>query len=94
MIPLERIKAISANDPNPLLASVLKLQEEVGEVAAAALATYGFQNRSASATPNIEEELVDVIIVACDLLHKLNATNEQIETLFNTKLDKWVMKLS
>ena len=93
----DRIKVLSRCQDHAMGVSfvlrALKLQEETGEVAAAVLCAVDAGNKSASATNNVAEEVVDVIINGFDILYALGVSDNQIQELLDAKLDKWKRKL-
>jgi len=102
---INKIIELSKNDEDvELYEKIIKLQEEVGEVAAAFLALNLSYNASNSAKSNsipelyknLVEEIVDSTIVCMDLLNAFDGskliTEEYIDELFSNKLKKWEFK--
>ena len=88
----------------PIANKMLKLMEETGELSSVWLAYIDSNNKSKSATKQLEngkdvimEEALDVLLVILDLIgnlkHELCLTDEQIAEIFNKKVDKWDNKL-
>jgi DNA-directed RNA polymerase subunit RPC12/RpoP/NTP pyrophosphatase (non-canonical NTP hydrolase) len=95
----KHMKCMEANLSNPLYNKIIKLQEESGEVASEFLKMINAQNASKSANGSVEslfEEVVDVIIVAKDILYNLNKMNPDklnYKQVLSKKIDKWYSKL-
>jgi NTP pyrophosphatase (non-canonical NTP hydrolase) len=93
-----RLKSLSNADKDvPLYQKIIKLQEEIGEVAQEFLAFDGAKNASKSAKGDkLLEEVIDVLIVAKDIINamadKSSTPVDEIVELCNTKLDKWYNK--
>jgi len=88
----------------PIMNKILKLMEETGELSSIWLAYIDSNNKSKSATKQLEngkdvimEEALDVLLVTLDLIanlkNKLDLTDEQIAEIFNKKVEKWDKKL-
>jgi len=91
------IEQLSKNDLHlPLYQKVIKLQEEVGELAQAYLAHVDSPNKSKSVDGTISdviEELCDVINVSMDIINWITFEDEELQILtkimFAKKLKKW-----
>lgn len=82
---------------NELTARVVKLMEEVGELAQGVLGMTGSVNASASApveTDKVAEEAVDVIINGLDLAFRLGLSPKALQAALTRKMDKWNNKLT
>lgn len=96
-----------ADSENILAYKIMKLSEECGEVNAAFLALIGAANKSKSAVKEAEEkgkvlalteEVLDVILVAEDILYKLKKDfneldDKAIKELELKKYEKWNKKI-
>lgn len=82
------------NEPKTTELLLIKLMEEVGEVAEAHLVSnYSSSNETKSLTiQDYQEELVDTIMVAATLLLKTGITEKECENLFSQKIKKWQSK--
>jgi NTP pyrophosphatase (non-canonical NTP hydrolase) len=92
----QQILDASKKEPKPIMARMVKLQEECGELAVAVLKKEGWKgmgkDNPESNHENILEEGCDVMIIVMSVLAKYKFTEEQIEEKLQQKLDKW-MKL-
>lgn len=93
-IPKLLIK-LSRKDNGTLTDRVLKLNEEAGELAEAAIILSGRKNPKKD-KPFLEdqhdhviEEAVDVLIMSMDILSHMDASNSQINKCIQNKLKKW-----
>lgn len=74
-------------------AALIKLGEEYGELCSAHLNEADLANKSASSSPNTDEEAVDIILCAVDYLAKKGRTVEEINEIINVKSNKWFNKI-
>lgn len=75
---------------------IVKLFEEGGELAQAALHYAGSKNVSASAggtRDDVLEEACDVLNVTLDIIISLGFTHDEAEAMFSKKLSKWQSKV-
>jgi len=93
MINAVTINICSKNDGLDTTASLMKLMEEVGELSAAHLNKLNLANKSASSSPNVLEEAVDVLICAVDYLFKEGADVYTINNMIAQKTQKWITKI-
>lgn len=96
-IDFDRLEVLSFNDKSVSIDDKAhKLGEEHGEFLQALLKFKGAKNVSASANDatkeHLLEELCDVLNVAIDLINSLDYSDEEVEAMFNKKLDKWSSK--
>jgi NTP pyrophosphatase (non-canonical NTP hydrolase) len=86
----------SKKEPKPIIARMVKLQEECGELAVAVLKKEGWKGLGKDTKDtnhdNILEEGCDVMIIVMSVLAKYKFTEEQINDKLQAKLNKW-MKL-
>lgn len=71
----------------------LKLMEELGEVAAAVLKLNKYKVTKESIqdiSDNLDEEVVDMMIMAFTLAHKRNLTIDKLLPIFERKMEKWL----
>lgn len=92
---LERLS--EADKAVDLPMKMIKLQEEVGELAQAFLAHNKSKNASKSAQSgntrlDILEECSDVLNVTIDILNAHAFTDEEVKEMFDRKLQKWLSK--
>lgn len=98
---LEKIKLARENDPRKTMTvsdKLVKLQEEVGEIAAAHLRELNFKPRSAgwsikSIRENKKEEYADSLIVIFDMILADGFTFEEIKEEMHKGVDKWYKKV-
>ncbi|MCM2676317.1 MazG-like family protein [Alkalicoccobacillus plakortidis] len=88
---LTRIKELSAKEKKTLEQMVLKLSEEVGETSQALLSYKGAPGSEYKklGKADVEEECVDVMIVALSLFYKLNQDEGALEHYLKMKVVKW-----
>jgi len=98
MTTLDRVKLDRLCEMNTKTSEeiVLKLMEEVGEVAQAILSFKGAQGceYKAKGRDDVIEELVDVSMVVESLLHRYNVSDARFNAMFNQKLNKWEDKIN
>lgn len=85
------IKDLSIKDEKTLSQKVLKVVEEVGELAKVILpfdSTPGTLHRFTD-REKILEEIVDVYLTNISILHSLNFTDDEFDEMLNTKANKW-----
>ncbi|MBM3207690.1 MAG: hypothetical protein FJZ57_03680 [Chlamydiae bacterium] len=87
----QRIKNLSSKEKKNLLQKMVKLQEEVGELAEAVLihenasgSEYKSKNEHA-----IEKEITDILLVSLDMFYSLNPSEGLLEHLLTEKSQKW-----
>lgn len=88
---LEKIQSLSSKEKKSLLEKTLKLQEEAGELAEAVLIhtkASGSQYKESSEQA-IENEAVDIILVALDIFFSLSPDVATLEKLLSSKCGKW-----
>jgi len=89
---IKRIASLSRHDNKNALEKCIKVQEEVGELAAEILKLRGKKGSKGVKKPQLEENILeeccDVIIITYSLMKKLRYTDERIKKAFNRKLDK------
>lgn len=82
----EQIKELCSKSTTSIEFCLFKLQEELGEVAKA-------YNQPKRCDEPLENELVDLILVAKDALHKVQRikqlSDKDIDGVFKLKMDKW-----
>lgn len=85
------IKSLSSTDKKNLVEKTLKTVEEVGELAKAVLpyenvagTTHRFVTRN-----KIIEEIVDSMLCLQSIAHNIEATDEELEEMFDLKTKKW-----
>lgn len=88
---LDLIEKLSKKEAKTLLQRMVKLQEEVGELAQEVLV---FQNASGSQHKNASDdgilgECVDVVIVALSIYFSSGGTKENLSELVDKKALKW-----
>ena len=90
---LKDIKALSLKEKKNLLQKMVKLQEEVGELAEAILikdsapgSTYKSQTEY-----QIEKEIVDILLVCLDMFYSLRPNEGLLEHLLTEKSKKWAL---
>ena len=88
---LNRIKGISEVNPKSLIERALKLSEECGELAQAALS---YENVSGCGyklldANDVQEEAVDCVLVALDIFFQTGGTKADFKELLETKANKW-----
>ena len=74
---------------------VLKIVEEVGEVATEVLKLNGYKNSDEAVEAvksNLEEEIVDVIMTGMVLAKHVGLNEERMAEIFDMKLKKWRKK--
>lgn len=93
---VKRIKYLDSINPADTVKRTLKLNEEVGELAAAVLAYTGYKVTDFTddqIEDNILEEGCDILIVLLSILTSRGFTLQQIKQKANLKLDKWKAKM-
>jgi NTP pyrophosphatase (non-canonical NTP hydrolase) len=98
---LEKIKLARENDPRKSMTvsdKMVKLQEEIGEIAAAHMRELGLKPRSEGMTiksvrDNKKEEYADALIVIYDMILADGFTFEEIKEELNKGVDKWYNKV-
>ena len=73
--------------------ALLKIGEEYGELCAAHLNKENKPNKSASSSPNVEEEAVDLLICVLDYLNKSGFSAYDINEMIDKKVPKWKAKV-
>ncbi len=89
-----KLEELCENNTKTTHEMVLKLTEEVGEVAQAVLSHEGAQGSmyKNKTRDDVVEELVDVMMVVESLLYHLHVSDNEFNSTFNRKLDKWEEK--
>jgi NTP pyrophosphatase (non-canonical NTP hydrolase) len=94
----QQILEASKKEPKPIMARMVKLQEECGELAVAVLKKEAWKglgkDTPTSNHENILEEGCDVMIIVMSVLAKYKFTEEQIEDKLQQKLDKWMKTIN
>ncbi len=90
----QQILRAAKKEPKPIIARMVKLQEECGELAAAILKKEGWKGLGKD-TPdtnhdNILEEGCDIMIIVMSIIAKYKFTEKQMEEKLQKKLDKWM----
>jgi|SRR6185437_5024389 len=90
----EETKKVSALNPNTeLFFRVAKMQEELGELATACLEFHHYKNRKDKSAEyiaeNIYEEIADIVLVAYDLIHIVEMSEEELQVRITEKMEKW-----
>ncbi len=95
---VEEATAIELQHGITLQDNMIKLVEEVGEVAQALLAYQHSVTRSRSAgdvtNVDLAEECLDVINNAMNIINRLNVPDDVLLDIFNRKCEKWKNKFS
>jgi len=97
-------QCVDGDATNLVINKILKLQEEVGELAAIWLAKINASNKSGSSVRQLEEdpsavmeEALDVLLVTIDLIEAIKnhekISDDVIANIFNRKVRKWARKL-
>jgi NTP pyrophosphatase (non-canonical NTP hydrolase) len=93
MIIPHRVKKVSRLEKKTLVERGLKLNEEAGELAAEILKLEGLKGANGKTRKQILYDLhleaIDVMLMAQDVLVHTGATEERIEKIMNSQLDKW-----
>lgn len=97
---LEKIKLARQKDPRKAMTvsdKLVKLQEEIGEIAAAHLKELNFKSRSGLSTKSIrdnkKEEYADALTVIYDMILADGFTFEEIKEELHKGVDKWYKKV-
>lgn len=88
----EAVKDIQSRENAPMSDHIIKLQEEVGEIAESYLLMSGYKNPKLSIDEerlHLTEEAVDAIIVSMAILNSNNASKNYVEHLLKIKIEKW-----
>jgi NTP pyrophosphatase (non-canonical NTP hydrolase) len=89
---VDKIFLISRSDRKTLQEKCIKIQEEVGELAAEILKLKGKKGTKGLSKEQIEnnilEETCDIIIMGFSLMYKMRFKKERIIKAFNKKLNK------
>jgi dimeric dUTPase (all-alpha-NTP-PPase superfamily) len=88
---LAYVKALSLADKKTITQKVLKLQEECGELAKAALPfdnAYATTHRFVTSQKLLEES-VDSILVSLSVIYSLGFEDADMEDMFKRKADYW-----
>jgi NTP pyrophosphatase (non-canonical NTP hydrolase) len=88
---LKKIQSASSSEKKGLLEKIVKLQEEVGELAECALAitkASGSQYKKKKRS-DLQEEAIDVILVALDIFFSEQGKEEVLWQTLSKKTDKW-----
>ncbi len=88
---LKRIEQLASLEPKSTMERMVKLQEEVGELAQEVLIHHQASG-SSSKSPGVDGiagECVDVIIVALSIFFKNGHTQDELKQLIEKKCEKW-----
>ncbi|NDD58299.1 MAG: hypothetical protein EBZ47_03470 [Chlamydiae bacterium] len=88
----QHIKLLSLKNKKSLLERMVKLQEEVGELAEAILITHpSSQGKYKKLPPHgLEKEIVDILLVTLDIYYSLHPNNDaELISLIHKKCKKW-----
>lgn len=83
------------NDKIAMACKIIKMQEELGELAAGFLKRIGYKKTDESTIDienNIKEEMVDLFIMVVATMQNQGMTHEEILNLIPNKLKKWNIK--
>lgn len=88
---LQKFLELAKTNKKSIEQITIKLQEETGEVSSAVLSALGafgseYKNENLN---DVKEELIDVIMIACSLLVKLEASEKEVQDIFKDKVQKW-----
>jgi len=90
----QQILDASKKEPKPIMARMVKLQEECGELAVAVLKKEGWKgmgkDNADTNHENILEEGCDVMIIIMSILAKYKFTEARMNEKLQQKLDKWM----
>ncbi len=89
---VDKIRKATETEPKNPEQQFMKLIEELGEASQAYLSSKGISGNKYKqlSENNVKEELVDVLLVTFALLSQLGATDDEIETLIDRKINKWL----
>jgi NTP pyrophosphatase (non-canonical NTP hydrolase) len=92
----KKLRRIARSEPRTLCERAVKLMEEVGELSAEIMRLTG--NKAAKkpmrgVKADAQEEAVDVLIMACDIVDKLGLDDRTMTKILNRKLHKWLDNL-
>lgn len=94
----QQIIKLSRKERKPIMARVVKLAEEHGELAAAILREEGWKGMGKYTKEtnhdNVLEEGCDVMIIVLSLLAKYKFTEDEIDEMMQKKLDKWLTTIN
>ena len=98
---LEKMEIARKKDPRILMSisdKIVKLQEEVGEIAAAHLKEIGFKSRFGKTLEEVrnnkKEEYADTLLVIYDIILSDGFTFDEIKEELHRGIDKWYDKVS
>ncbi|MBS0621002.1 MAG: hypothetical protein JSS61_06050 [Verrucomicrobia bacterium] len=92
---LKSLQQLSLEEKKSLLERMVKLQEEVGELAQEVLIQHGSSgSHYKQSASTIREEAVDVILVALSIFYLEKGTPEELDSLLAAKAKKWKEKQS
>ncbi|AVI93388.1 conserved protein of unknown function [Oenococcus oeni] len=91
---IDQIRKAAATEPKKTEQQFMKLSEELGEACQAYLSSQGtsgnkYKNLNQE---SVKEELVDVVLVAMALLSQLGTSDQDIKSLAERKISKWLSK--
>jgi NTP pyrophosphatase (non-canonical NTP hydrolase) len=93
----KKLKTASSLTKRTLIARVLKLCEEAGELSAEVLKFSNLKGRGGKSKSEVEEDLreeaVDCLIMSLDILIETGTSEKHLNELLNKKLDKWMGQL-
>jgi NTP pyrophosphatase (non-canonical NTP hydrolase) len=85
-------------EKRPLATKIIKLQEELGELAESFLLEDGYKFNKDNLTQeairvNTEEEVADIFIMIICVANELNMDKQKLTNIVHRKLDKWSEKI-
>lgn len=90
----KKILRASKKEPKPIIARMVKLQEECGELAVAILKKEGWKglgkDTPATNHDNILEEGCDIMIIVMSIIANYKFSEDQMNRKLQQKLDKWM----
>jgi NTP pyrophosphatase (non-canonical NTP hydrolase) len=91
LMNLQKIQKLSLEEKKSLLERTIKLQEEVGELAQQVLIQTGSSgsHHKKAQTSGIQEEAVDVTLVALSIFFLEGGTPLELEKIVEAKMGKW-----
>jgi NTP pyrophosphatase (non-canonical NTP hydrolase) len=95
---LERIIIVNKKEPKTPMEVMVKVQEEVGELAAEILRYHGKKGANGDTKKKVRfkilEEACDVIITSVSIIEKFGYTEKDISKMIKKKCNKWKSNLS
>jgi len=93
---LRKLRSVSKKEGKDIIARGLKLNEEAGELSAEILKYKGHKGSDKTKQEilkDLQEEAIDTLIMALDILVYTGAKEKQIAKVMDKKLDKWLKNL-